>query len=76
MQEPGPLNDPLSCWWMTSPAVFRCLPPHSAASTASGLRTVKPADALKIAQDRKPHLVLLDVMMPEMDGFTLCRHLP
>jgi DNA-binding response OmpR family regulator len=36
---------------------------------------VKAADALKIARERSPHLVLLDVMMPEMDGFALCRHL-
>jgi DNA-binding response OmpR family regulator len=36
---------------------------------------VKPADALKLARERNPHLVLLDVMMPEMDGFDVCRHL-
>lgn len=29
------------------------------------------ADALKIVSEIHPHLVLLDVMMPEMDGFTL-----
>ena len=36
---------------------------------------VKPADALKLARERNPHLVLLDVMMPEMDGFTVCGQL-
>ena len=36
---------------------------------------VKAADALKLARERRPHLVLLDVMMPEMDGFTMCRQL-
>src|SRR6185436_7467826 len=35
----------------------------------------KAADALKLARERNPHLVLLDVMMPEMDGFTVCRQL-
>src|SRR5215471_13334570 len=36
---------------------------------------VKAADALKLARERNPHLMLLDVMMPEMDGFAVCNHL-
>jgi len=31
--------------------------------------------ALKIIAQRRPDLVLLDVMMPEMDGFEVCRRL-
>lgn len=31
--------------------------------------------ALEIAKDFKPHLVLLDIMMPVMDGVETCRHL-
>ena len=33
------------------------------------------ADALKIVSDIHPHLVLLDVMMPEMDGIETCEEI-
>jgi len=36
---------------------------------------IRPTDALKLARERNPHLVLLDVMMPEMDGFAVCQNL-
>ena len=31
------------------------------------------ADALKAVQERNPELVFLDVMMPNIDGYTVCR---
>jgi DNA-binding response OmpR family regulator len=32
-------------------------------------------DALKKAREFKPHLIVLDIMMPDMDGFQVCQHL-
>ena len=32
-------------------------------------------EALAIARKEKPDLILLDIMMPRMDGFEVCRHL-
>ncbi len=31
--------------------------------------------ALKVAESQKPDLILLDIMMPEMDGYQVCRQL-
>lgn len=33
------------------------------------------ADAIKIAKRTNPHLILLDIMMPEMDGIETCKQL-
>jgi len=32
-------------------------------------------EALKIAQEEKPALILLDIMMPGIDGFEVCKRL-
>jgi putative two-component system response regulator len=31
--------------------------------------------ALKIAESQSPDLILLDIMMPEMDGYEVCKRL-
>jgi len=32
-------------------------------------------EALKLAQDEKPDLILLDILLPKMDGIAVARHL-
>ena len=39
------------------------------------LKAASPIEGLKIAREQKPNLILLDVMMPEMDGWEVCRRL-
>ncbi|MCX6419993.1 MAG: response regulator, partial [Actinobacteria bacterium] len=33
------------------------------------------AEALRIAEEFKPHALVLDVMLPDLDGFEVCRQL-
>ncbi|MDR1439303.1 MAG: response regulator transcription factor [Clostridiales bacterium] len=43
-----------------------------------GFETIEAYDgetALHMTQSQKPDLILLDVMLPEMDGFTVCREI-
>ena len=35
----------------------------------------KSAEDLALAKKEKPHLIVLDIMMPEMDGVETCRQL-
>ncbi len=37
------------------------------------MAAIKGTMALKIAEARLPDLILLDVMMPEMDGYEVCK---
>jgi len=39
------------------------------------LAATRGAQALQIARDKQPDLILLDVVMPEMDGHEVCRRL-
>lgn len=39
------------------------------------IRALSGAQAVEAATQRSPDLILLDVMMPEMDGYEVCRRL-
>jgi DNA-binding NtrC family response regulator len=39
------------------------------------LSATNASDALRIARKARPHLILLDVMMPDTDGLAVCREL-
>jgi two-component system cell cycle response regulator len=46
--------------------------------SSQGFRTIQAASAmegLRLAEQRRPHLVLLDIRLPDIDGFRVCRHL-
>jgi DNA-binding response OmpR family regulator len=33
------------------------------------------AEGVKLAQDKNPHAILLDLMMPDMDGWQVCKNI-
>jgi CheY-like chemotaxis protein len=37
------------------------------------LTTLNSVEAIALAESNKPQVVLLDIMMPKLDGFTLCK---
>ena len=44
----------------------------------SGYKTIEAADGEKgveLAKKHKPALILMDIMMPKMDGYTACREI-
>ncbi|MBX9771976.1 MAG: response regulator, partial [Candidatus Obscuribacterales bacterium] len=42
---------------------------HQVATAADGIK------GLALAQQNRPDLIVLDVMMPDLDGFTVCQRL-
>lgn len=32
-------------------------------------------EALEAINNNKPHLILLDIMMPDVDGYSICKHI-
>src|ERR1700690_4051786 len=56
-------------------ANLRVLGPMLRAEGWAVAAATRGEQALQIIAQRRPDLVLLDVMMPEMDGFEVCRRL-
>jgi len=56
-------------------ANLRVLGPLLRAEGWSVASATRGDQALKLIAQRRPDLILLDVMMPEMDGFEVCRNL-
>ncbi|NVK56571.1 MAG: EAL domain-containing protein [Alteromonadaceae bacterium] len=48
---------------------------HALSDYYTVVTTTSPAKALTIARDLTPDIIILDIEMPEMDGFALCKAL-
>jgi two-component system cell cycle response regulator len=57
------------------PANVKVLDAKLTAEYFTVVTAMNGADALKLAVSETPDIILLDVMMPEMDGFRVCRRL-
>lgn len=57
------------------PANVKVLDAKLTAEYFTVVTAMNGADALKLAVSDTPDIILLDVMMPEMDGFEVCRRL-
>jgi len=58
-----------------SPAVVELLAAYLKLNGYGVLQASNGAEALRVAAAERPDLILLDVMMPQMDGLTACRRL-
>lgn len=57
------------------PDILSLLALHLQLKQYEVLKTSSPLKAIEIANEKKPDLILLDVMMPEMDGFEVAARL-
>lgn len=57
------------------PANVKVLDAKLTAEYFTVVTAMNGVDALKVAVSETPDIILLDVMMPEMDGFEVCRRL-
>jgi two-component system KDP operon response regulator KdpE len=57
------------------PTLLELLSDHIRATGYDCIVAQESALGLKLAEESKPDLIVLDVMMPDMDGWTVCRRL-
>ena len=58
-----------------NPANVEILQMRLAANNYDVITAMDGESGLAMARDRQPDLILLDIMMPKMDGLEVCRHL-
>jgi CheY-like chemotaxis protein len=64
------------CWlWTTIRCPTALSLPHYCAPTSRPKGTEDPASALQMLKEKHCDLVLLDIEMPGMDGFELCKRM-
>lgn len=57
------------------PSIRRFVKVNLEARDYTVLQAVDGEEAIRIAEKNKPDLVILDIVMPEMDGFEVCRRI-
>jgi len=57
------------------PSILETIKFHLEISDYDVLSAVDGMEALKLARTEKPDLILLDLMLPKMDGFKVCKML-
>ena len=55
------------------PSIRKFLQANLAARSYEVLTAADGEEAIRIAEKEKPELIILDIVMPEMDGFAVCR---